>query len=156
MHPLLQTHLDPAPGMCTSLIVDRHLGGRHRAWAIAGAFGDNLPAVAEALGRGEGLAPGELRTLRALGEAINYNAYGDSEADLLLPPGELARRLRSHADPLAFAAQDPVARALMTRQQEDVAQALAIAPQRELAGATVLVLPDAPWARRAQGVLGTC
>lgn len=154
LHPLLRARIDPAPGMCTSLIVDRHLHGRHRAWAIVGAFGDNLSAVAEALGRDAGFAPGELHTLRALGEAINYNAYGDSEADLLLPPAELARRLRPYSDPLACAADDPVARALTGRQQEDMARALAIAPQRELAGATVVMLPDAPWARRAQGVLG--
>jgi hypothetical protein len=132
-HPLLRAHLDGAPGTCTSLLVDRHLEGRHRAWAIVGAFGDNLPAVAGALGRAQGNTPDELRALQALGEAINYNAY---------------------ADPLAFAMQEPVAGALMARKDADLAQALAIAPWRQLPGASVLVLPDAGWARRAQGVLG--
>lgn len=154
VHPLLRIHLDGAPGMCTSLIVDRHLEGRHRAWAIVGAFGDNLPAEAEALGRAQGKTPDELRALQALGEAINYNAYGDSEADLLVPPAELALRLRPHADPLAFAAQEPVARALIARKDADLAQALAVAPWRQLAGVGVVMLPDAGWARRAQGVLG--
>ena len=153
-HSLLQAHIPPPLGMCTILIVHRHRDGRHRRWAIAGAFGDNMPALAEALGRADGLGPGELRTLRALGEAINYNAYGDTESDLLVPPAELARCLRPFADPLAFAAQEPIARALMSRQQEDLARALAVAPQRELGGARVVVLPDAAWARRAQGVLG--
>ena len=32
----------PAPGICTGMLVDRHLGGRHRAWAVVAAFGDNL------------------------------------------------------------------------------------------------------------------
>lgn len=154
VHPLLRAHLDAGPALCTSLIVDRHLGGRHRAWAIVGAFGDNLPAVAEALGREQGMAPDELQALRALGEAINYNAYGDCEADLLLPPAELARRVRPHAHPLAFAARDPIARALMDRQREDLARALAVAPWKQLPGVRVVLLPHADWARRAQGVLG--
>ena len=44
----LEAHLDFSPGICTSLIVDRHLGGRFRAWAVAGAFGDNLAESARA------------------------------------------------------------------------------------------------------------
>ena len=35
-------HIDTDPAMCTSLIVDRHLGGKFRHWAIVAAFGDNL------------------------------------------------------------------------------------------------------------------
>ena len=41
-HPALETHLDPSPRLCTSLLVDRYLGGAQRAWAVTGAFGDNL------------------------------------------------------------------------------------------------------------------
>lgn len=150
-HPLLHAVLDPAPGTCTSAIVDRHLQGRHRRWAVVGAFGDNEPATARALAAALDLSDTQLQRLRALGEAINYNAYGDSEADLLVPPARLAMLLRPHADPLAFAAQEPVVPALMERQQADLAQALALPAERELAGATVHVLPDAAWARRVQG-----
>lgn len=54
-HPLLEAHIDVTSGTCTSLLVDRHLGGRFRAWAIVGAFGDNLAPVASRLAAALGL-----------------------------------------------------------------------------------------------------
>src|SRR5690606_26020239 len=48
-HPGLEAHVDLGSGVCTSVLVDRHLGGRFRAWAVVGAFGDNLRGVAEGL-----------------------------------------------------------------------------------------------------------
>lgn len=153
VHPLLRAHLDADARTCTSLLVDRHLQGRHRAWAIAGAFGDNLPEVAQALAQALRLPTGQVELLRTLGEAINYNAYGDSEQDLLLPPAELAALVRPYAEPQAFAATEPVARALVARQAQDLALGLALPPSHTLAGATVYTLPDTAWARRVQGVL---
>lgn len=151
-HPLLRATIDAAPGVCTSMLVDRMLDGRHRRWAVVGAFGDNLEAAALALARMAGLRDGQIEVLRRLGQAINYNAYGDSTADLLVSPDELARRLRPHVDPLEFAAGDRLARELVERQAADEAQASLLAPTHVLPGANVYVLPDAPWARR---VLGT-
>ncbi|HEY0823636.1 MAG TPA: acetyltransferase, partial [Ramlibacter sp.] len=150
-HPLLRAHLDPAPDVCTSVLVDRHLQGRHRAWAVVGAFGDNLPHTAQVLAQALGLAPAQCATLRTLGEAINYNAYGESEADLLVAPARLAQVLRPYASPLAFAAESPLAQALARRQQEDLALASGVGPQHVLPGASVVVLPDAAWARRVHG-----
>ena len=151
-HPRLRTHLDPSAAVCTSLIVDRYLRGAHRSWAIVGAFGDNLPEVARELAAPAGLVEEEVRALRQLGEAINYNAYGDSEADLLVPPQQLATLLRPFRDPLAFARSEPVARALAEGQAADLEAAWRIAPERLLPGAALVLLPDAPWARRVQGV----
>ncbi|HWU84861.1 MAG TPA: hypothetical protein VN028_05960, partial [Rhodocyclaceae bacterium] len=48
-HPRLSLTIDESPQVCTSLLVHRVLQGREPAWAVAGAFGDNLPAVAAAL-----------------------------------------------------------------------------------------------------------
>jgi len=150
-HPLLEAHLDASPGVCTSLLVDRHLNGAHRAWAVVGAFGDNLGATACGLAQGIGLAAAQVEMLRTLGEALNYNAYGDSEADLLVTPARLAALLRPHADPLAFMREEPVARALAQRQQEDLAQAFERVASQAVGGAELHLLPDAPWARRVQG-----
>ena len=150
-HPLLTAHLDPAPEACTSWLVDRFLQGRHRAWAVVGAYGDGLPATAAGLADALGLSAPQRQALRTLGEAINYNAYGESEADLLVPPAQLARLLRPCADPLAFAAGSAVAHDLAHRQARDMALAQGVAPLRELPGATLYLLPDAPWARRVQG-----
>ena len=150
-HPLLRPHLDPAPDVCTSVLVDRFLGGRHRRWAVVGAFGDGLPATAQVLGEGLGLSPAELAALRVLGEALNYNAYGETEADLLVPPARLAQLVRPYADPLAFAAEVPLVKALREQRSQDLELAFAVPHSQEAAGAAVVVLPDAPWARRVQG-----
>jgi len=45
-HDALLAVIDPSGGTCTSAILDRYLGGRFRAWAVVGAFGDNQPDVA--------------------------------------------------------------------------------------------------------------
>ena len=124
VHPLLHATLDPAPGVCTSLLVDRHLDGRQRRWAVVGAFGDNMPAPAQALAAAGGLAPDEIERLRALGEAINYNAYGETEADVLVPAARLVPLVRPFADPLDFLAQDPLAQTLVQRAIEAFPQAL--------------------------------
>src|SRR5690348_6639742 len=79
-HPRLAACIDPSPAVCTSVIVDRHLGGRCRAWAIAGAFGDNLDETARSLAAALGVAADDVELLKDLGVALNYNAYGESEA----------------------------------------------------------------------------
>lgn len=150
VHALLATHLDPAPDVCSSVLVDRELGGRRRPWAVVGAYGDHLAATAQSLAAPLGYTGEQLATLRALGEAINYNAYGESEADLWVAPARLAMLLRPHADPLEFA-RTPLARELVARQAEDLAHAFAAVQSREEPGAVVHLLPDAPWARRVQG-----
>ena len=152
VHRLLRVHLDPAPALCTSLLVDRYLQGRHRRWAIVGAFGDNLEAVAETLALREGLGPDQLHGLRALGEAINYNAYGETEADLAIAPARLAQAMRPFAEPLAFAGE-PIARRLVRQQARDLARGLQAGDREVLPGATVVQLPDEAWARRVQGAL---
>ena len=159
-HPLLQAHIDVAGDTCTSLLVDRCLGGRYRAWAVVGAFGDNLTGVADRLATDLGLPVEERRRLQTLGEAINYNAYGDSEQDVLLPPARLYERLLRYPDPLAFLAHEPVAAELAARRQSDLQQAQSLAPHFQDARASVYVLPDAPWSRRVSGslsnALATC
>lgn len=151
VHPHFEAHLDPDPNVCTSLLVDRHLGGPHRAWAIVAAFGDNLQAQAEQLGRAHGCSAAAIATLRALGEALNYNAYGDTIGDLRFDPAHLAQRMRPYADPLDFAREEDVLATLLRGYGDDLALAQAIAPLRETAQAAVYVLPEAAWARRAIG-----
>lgn len=149
VHPGLTLHLDTGAAVCTSVLVDRHLAGAHRPWAVVGAYGDNLAATAAALAP-ELDAAGHA-VLRELGEAINYNAYGETEADLLVPPAQLYEALRTHADPFSFAA-DPLARRLADHQRQDLALAHAVPVERLHAGAALCFLPAAPWARRVQGV----
>jgi hypothetical protein len=150
-HAAFAAHIDESPDTCTSLIVDRHLGGRHRAWAIVGAFGDNLRAQAERLADAMGLDRSTRDALREIGESLNYNAYGDAVADLLIAPDALHRAMRAYADPLHFASREPVVGELHRRRHEDLALALAVAPESATARVAVYRLPDAPWARRVGG-----
>lgn len=150
-HPRLRALIDPSPSVCTSLLVDRYLGGRHTGWAIVGAFGDNLDETALSLAAAR--PTDHVRQLKELGHALNYNAYGECEADLHFPPAELHRRLARHADPLAFINEDPAFARLRDGCREDLARAARLAPYARAPHAEVYVLPDAAWARRVSGVL---
>ncbi len=151
-HPAFEPHVDVGADVCTSVLVDRHLHGAQTRWAIVGAFGDNLAAAARALGARLGLTDPQLHALRRLGEALNYNAYGDAESDLRIHPAELFRALRPYADPLRFAAGSDLVGELDAGRRADLAQAWACTPARADGAAQAYVLPDTPWARRVRGV----
>ncbi|MFN3416185.1 MAG: DHHA1 domain-containing protein [Caldimonas sp.] len=153
VHPQLQAHLDGDPRLCTSLLMDRFLQGRHRAWALVGAYGDNLGAEADRLAEAAGWDAAQRAVLRRLGEAINYNAYGDTPTDVLLAPAELFEHLRRHPDPLQAWASDPVFAQLDERRCADLEQGLRAPLRWESARTVVRELPDAPWSRRVVGVL---
>ncbi|HZN87239.1 MAG TPA: acetyltransferase [Burkholderiales bacterium] len=144
-HPRLEAHIDTAPAMCTSAIVDRYLGGARRAWAAVGAYGDNLKETGNALHADP--------RLERLGVLLNYNAYGESEQDLFFPPAELHRRLAPHADPVQFIREDPAYQTLENGYADDMQRAASLKPAAAREKAAVYVLPDAPWARRVSGAL---
>lgn len=155
-HPLLQAHVDLGSQVCTSLLVDRLLQGASRHWALVGAYGDNLTAVADQMAIASGLSPVQRQALQRLGEAINYNAYGETEADVHLPPARLYALLARYRDPLDLLAHEPLADELEALRQADLAQARHLVPLwqgRQGAQGRVLCLPDAAWARRVVGVL---
>jgi hypothetical protein len=151
-HAGLSTHIDTAPDTCSSLIVDRLLQGRYAPWAVTAAFGDNLHAVAVRAARACGLDQGAAAALRELGELINYNAYGETEADLHLPPARLFERIAPYADPREFIAADGLLADLRAGFAADMGAARAVAPVRCGAGALCYRLPDAAWSRRVNGV----
>jgi hypothetical protein len=152
-HAALRPHMDEAADVCTSILVDRHLGGRHRRWAITAAFGDNLAAVGHAMAAQAGIGREDTAVLEQLGTCLNYNAYGESLADLHFDPAALAAHMLPFDDPLAFAAQSDAYQALAAGYEDDMVRARCVAPVHEVPGAALLVLPDVPWARRAIGVL---
>jgi single-stranded DNA-specific DHH superfamily exonuclease len=152
-HPALEAHIDLSPNVCTSILVDRYLGGRFRAWAVAAAFGDSLPEEGKALAVAAEIADGATERLRTLGVAINYNAYGETIADLHVPPVELAEEMLKFEDPLAFADASAAFRKLAEGHREDMAAARRLEPLRRAPGAIVFLLPDLAWARRASGTL---
>lgn len=151
VHPLLRLTIDAAPDVCTSVLVNRRLNGHFAAWAVVGAFGDNMPAAAEALADALRLSDGHVQLLKALGECLNYNDYGDSEADLTIPPADLYRLMMPYADPLDFMEKEDAYARLAQRRTDDLMQAMEVAPVLETERALAVLLPDAPWARRIVG-----
>jgi hypothetical protein len=150
-HPRLTAHIRYAPDTCTSLIVDAVLEGRYRAWAVAAAFGDNLPQAARHAAQPLGLAPERVELLRELGELLNYNAYGESVEELHFHPAALYERVSRFRDPLEFVEQDAAFQTLIRGYRSDMAHAAQVRPLVETAAHLAVVLPDAPWARRVSG-----
>lgn len=151
-HPLLQAHIDTAPDVCSSLLVDRFLEGRFRPWAVAAAFGDNLHQSARRAAQTLSLDGTQLDRLRELGECLNYNGYGESLDDLFYHPAELYRRVRPYPDPFAFVAEEPAFTKLRSGYREDMRQAAETKPLAEKETGAVYLLPDTPWSRRVSGV----
>ena len=150
-HRLLDATLDASGLACTSELVDIAVGGRFRAWAVVGAFGDGLVESAQALARKMALDPEQALRLRALGEAMNYNAYGDSEADVLVPPERLYRLAAAYRDPFAFLEGEPLLDRLARERDADLERAAAVPAAWSTASAQLRVLPGAAWSRRVMG-----
>ncbi len=153
-HRGFEAHIDRAPDICTSLLVDRFLQGRYRIWAVVGAFGDNLHEAARRAAEPLQLSAGELDALQSLGTCLNYNGYGETLADLHFPPDELYRLLHRHADPFAFIAGEPAFHQLQQGYAEDMAKAEGLQPEMGTPACALYILPDAPWSRRASGSFG--
>ena len=150
-HANLRAFIDTAPDVCTSLIVDRHLEGRHRLWAVVAAFGDNLPGPARRAAEGLDLDAVELERLRGFGECLNYNAYGDSVEDLHYHPADLFETVSHYRDPRDFLDGEPVFEVLKNALTDDFDRAVAIKPQSTGGSTAVYVLPDVAWSRRIHG-----
>lgn len=151
-HPAFRAHIDTAPDICTSLIVDSHLAGRHRLWAVVAAFGDNLVESAIRAAQPLELDHTELARLHELGEAINYNAYGESIDDLHYHPADLYQLIAPYRDPRHFIFDEPVFEVLKQAGAEDLARAEDLRPEFANDAAALYVLPDAAWSRRVNGV----
>jgi hypothetical protein len=151
----LTTHIDPAPDRCTSLIVDHLLGGRFRLWALCGAFGDNLHAVATAMAADCRLSDKEIAVLREIGELLNYNGYGSDLHDLYFPPDRLYQSISAYKSPFAFHAQSKTLKTLKTGFVNDMSMALG-QPVFSASGANrIFRLPDSPGHDAFPGYLPT-
>jgi len=153
-HPNFEPHIDTDANVCTSLLVNRHLQGRQQAWAVTGAFGDNLADAARQAAAPLDLSEDQLAQLQSLGECLNYNGYGETLDDLFFDPADLYRQLRPYADPFAFIAESPAYQVLKTGYQDDMARAVAVSATEERDAGRIFMLPAEKWARRISGVFG--
>jgi len=151
-HPNLKTFIDTSSDICTSLIVDRYLSGRQRIWAVVAAFGDNMVKSALRAAETLGLGVAEVERLRDLGECMNYNAYGETVADLHYHPADLYHAVSRYRDPRDFIEGEPVFEVLKNAYRDDLDRAEDIRPHLETPRSAIFVLPDAAWARRVSGL----
>jgi hypothetical protein len=150
-HPGLEAHIETQGGTCTSILVDTHLESRFRPWAVVAAFGDNLGEAARRLAQPLALNDSQIEALSELGDSMNYNAYGETIADLRIAPAELYRLIKPYADPLQFIAREPVFEELRSGWREDMNRALATKPRSASPHTGLYELPDEPWSRRVIG-----
>ena len=153
-HPNLDAHINTAADICTSLLVDRALSGRHRVWAVVAAFGDNLVESAIRAAQPLELDHTELARLHELGDCINYNAYGESVDDLHYHPADLYRAIAPYSDPRHFMYDEPVFDVLRNACGEDLERASSTVPEFADETSALFRLPDAAWSRRVNGVFG--
>ena len=152
-HPNLDVDIDLSAETCTSLIVDKQLEGKYRAWAITAAFGDNLAKQALALGKASGFDDSQLELLEKLGTYLNYNGYGASVDDLFYDPAALFEQLRPFDTPFDFLSQSPdVFETLETGYQQDMNKAAEMPYAYCDGNIAVVILPFEKWARRVSGV----
>ncbi|SPJ14914.1 conserved hypothetical protein [Burkholderiales bacterium] len=152
-HPRLRACIDTSPSVCTSILVDRQLGGRFRPWAIVAAFGDGLQRPALQMAGAMMLDEEQQANLRTLGEALNYNAYGETEADVAIHPRALYGLVHRYVDPLEFAAREPIVEVLVKQIAADLEAAMQLAPIHDDDHCSVRRVPDLAWGRRVMGTL---
>jgi len=151
--PMFEGHIDTASSVCTSIIVNRWLGGRFRAWAVAAAFGDNLHASANALADDAGFDEGQRLILREVGECLNYNGYGDSIEDLFFDPVLLYGAMSGFESPFEFAEKSPEMEVLRKGYSADSSWMNALEPAALDPCCRVFMLPDTAQSRRSTGML---
>ena len=150
-HRGLTVTISEASEVCTALLMNGRLLGAQVAWAVVGAFGDNLDEPALKLGAKSAMSTEELRALRELGVCINYNGYGTEIEDLHFHPAKLYEKLYEAANPQVFLRSDDFA-TLRDGYNSDIAASGSLTPLVVEQSFSAYQLPDKPWARRVSGV----
>jgi hypothetical protein len=122
--------------------------------AVVAAFGDNLAAPALRAAAPLGLDEGDLTRLRQLGEAINYNAYGETTDDLYYHPADLFQTLNRFRDPRDFINGEPIFDILRDAYNDDLDRAWRVRPEISVPPYAIVILPEAAWSRRVHGAFG--
>jgi hypothetical protein len=150
----LEARINTSADVCTSLLVNDYLQGKHLPWAVAAAFGDNIFDSARRAADPLGLDEFQMRQLEHLGTLINYNGYGLTVDDLRVAPDALYREIRPFDSPFAFMEESRAFEKLDSGYISDIEQARELHAEIEEERVKMMILPDAAWARRVSGVFG--
>ncbi|MCK9605157.1 MAG: DHH family phosphoesterase [Methylomonas sp.] len=153
INPLLTALINTDANVCTSLLIDQHLGHRFTAWAVTAAFGDNLTGRAFSVAEGLKLSSNQIESLRQLGICLNYNGYGSNLDDLNFAPDVLYRVLYGYESPLDFMVDRiDIYQALLDGYTDDMRLANRTKAEFKTENVALFILPDEKWARRVSGV----
>ncbi|MFZ6758729.1 hypothetical protein ACO0K9_16105 [Undibacterium sp. Ji50W] len=152
-HEHLHLHCDMAADVCSSILVNRHLNGKHGKWAVVAAYGDNLPEVAHAIASQAGLGALQRGQLQELGTLLNYNAYGESVDDLHFHPEALYQAVHGYVDPFDFVNNALPFPVLRNAYASDMASMQGLRAYLQSDLSAIYVLPAQAWARRVSGIL---
>lgn len=153
-HDQLTANIDTAAEICTGLLVNQHLNGKHLPWAVTAAFGDNLFAAAKQAAAPLNLSDAQLAQLEELGTLLNYNGYGATVDDLFFAPDDLFKKLLPYSDPFEFMKSDTTFATLKAGYESDMAKAKAVEPNLATNDCAVFAFPQESWSRRVGGVYG--
>ena len=143
-HPNLHAHIDTSAEVCTSLLVNRHLAGRHLVWAVVAAFGDNLADVARREAAPLGLSDS------ALSELQSWRMPQHKHTRICF----IRMYRKISIDPFSFMRETATFQTLSRGYAEDMGHARAMQPTHANDVGVVYLLPNAAWARRVSGVFG--
>jgi hypothetical protein len=146
----LKTTIDTSPNVCTSILIDHRLNGEQRAYAIAGAYGDNLHKEAETLGRE--FSREELNTLKEVGEVVNYNGYGETLNDLNAHPKELYLDIMSYSSIFEFANNSELYKKIKNQKDQDTVEMNQTKVIHSSESGKCVLLPDSKASSRMSGI----
>lgn len=146
-------YINESSNVCTSLIVDQYVNEQYKLWAITGAFGDNLIAIAHKACEKIGLNNTDISRLQRLGELINYNGYGASLDNLYFHPAELFEYLQQQDNPLAFDVESKEISILHEGYLSDFENTRNLKPEYCSSKVAVFKFPNEMWSRRVIGVM---
>ncbi|MCW8944525.1 MAG: DHH family phosphoesterase [Sedimenticola sp.] len=154
-HSGLTAIIDTDSETCTSLLIDKYLGGRFQPWAITAAFGDNMNRAAEFLCKKQNYSSKQVDQLRSLGVCLNYNGYGEGIEDLHIAPDKLYLSLLAYRDPMdVITDASSCYQQLYSGYHEDLGLAGKVGAAFSSDSVEIIILPSEPWARRVSGVFG--
>ena len=153
-HTNFESFINTSKNVCTSILVNQYLDGKHVLWAAVGAFGDNMADEAKKLLINSQLSGDKLIEMQELGIYLNYNGYGATVDDLYFAPGDLYQALHPYSNPLDFIEDSDEFDVLKAGYHDDMQMGKQAKLHLETDTHAVIMLPNEKWARRISGVLG--
>jgi len=151
-HPNITYHINTEPNVSTGLIVNSHVEGKNRLWAIATAFGDNHMDLAMNMAKSENLSDEQVNLLKQIGLVVNYNSYGQTVDDLFYSPEKIAEAVKAcGSDVFRFTEQSDIFSTLYENFSNDMASAGCQEPYSISEKGVIYKFPNEVWTHRIMG-----